>query len=247
MTMYRAASGALVFAAGTIQWAWGLDANHDGIATHRRSAHAAGDDQHPGRHGRAGHATLSCSGLVAADEVHRRHRADRDDRHPGRRRDRRQRSAGHRQGTASRHRRGRVAGVEVSDGRRRDLAPGRPARTSWTYTGILTGSGATAIQARAIDDSGNIQALAHRPRHRPRRARAASSVRWCPPLRPPDDSGALTLGMRFTTSANGFITGIRFYKGTGNTGTHTGTCTPTAARCWPPARSPTKPRPAGRP
>src|SRR3954453_14219925 len=29
MTLYRAASGALVFAAGTIQYAWGLDANHD--------------------------------------------------------------------------------------------------------------------------------------------------------------------------------------------------------------------------
>lgn len=30
MTMYRAASGALVFSAGTIQYAWGLDPQHDG-------------------------------------------------------------------------------------------------------------------------------------------------------------------------------------------------------------------------
>ena len=30
LTMYKAASGALVFGAGTIQWAWGLDTNHDG-------------------------------------------------------------------------------------------------------------------------------------------------------------------------------------------------------------------------
>ena len=29
MTLYRAASGARVFGAGTVQWAWGLDANHD--------------------------------------------------------------------------------------------------------------------------------------------------------------------------------------------------------------------------
>ena len=29
LTMYRHASGALVFGAGTVQWAWGLDANHD--------------------------------------------------------------------------------------------------------------------------------------------------------------------------------------------------------------------------
>src|SRR5262249_51817503 len=29
LTLYRAASGALVFGAGTVQWAWGLDTNHD--------------------------------------------------------------------------------------------------------------------------------------------------------------------------------------------------------------------------
>ena len=30
ITMYKAASGALVFSAGTVQWAWGLDQEHDG-------------------------------------------------------------------------------------------------------------------------------------------------------------------------------------------------------------------------
>ncbi len=30
VTQYRAASGALVFSAGNIQWAWGLDSHHDG-------------------------------------------------------------------------------------------------------------------------------------------------------------------------------------------------------------------------
>ena len=30
MTMYRAQSGALVFGAGSVQWAWGLDKNHNG-------------------------------------------------------------------------------------------------------------------------------------------------------------------------------------------------------------------------
>ena len=29
LTMYRVSSGALVFGAGTVQWAWGLDGNHD--------------------------------------------------------------------------------------------------------------------------------------------------------------------------------------------------------------------------
>ena len=31
LTLYKAASGALVFGAGTVQWAHGLDAFHDGV------------------------------------------------------------------------------------------------------------------------------------------------------------------------------------------------------------------------
>ena len=31
LTMYRAKSGAIVFAAGTVEWSWGLDAHHDNI------------------------------------------------------------------------------------------------------------------------------------------------------------------------------------------------------------------------
>jgi hypothetical protein len=40
------------------------------------------------------------------------------------------------------------------------------------------------------------------------------------PLSP--DAAAVELGVRFRSSVNGYITGIRFYKGTGNGGTHTG-------------------------
>ena len=35
LTLYRAASGALVFDAGTVQWAWGLESDHDGDARTR--------------------------------------------------------------------------------------------------------------------------------------------------------------------------------------------------------------------
>ncbi len=37
-----------------------------------------------------------------------------------------------------------------------------------------------------------------------------------------NDSSAVELGTKFTSDVNGQVTGIRFYKGTGNTGTHTG-------------------------
>jgi hypothetical protein len=36
------------------------------------------------------------------------------------------------------------------------------------------------------------------------------------------DTSAVNLGVQFTPSTSGWITGIRFYKGAGNTGTHVG-------------------------
>ena len=37
LTLYRHASGALVFGAGTVQWSWGLDGNHDRGSVDRRA------------------------------------------------------------------------------------------------------------------------------------------------------------------------------------------------------------------
>ena len=37
-----------------------------------------------------------------------------------------------------------------------------------------------------------------------------------------NDPGAVELGVRFRSSVNGFVTGVRFYKGAANTGTHVG-------------------------
>jgi methionine-rich copper-binding protein CopC len=39
----------------------------------------------------------------------------------------------------------------------------------------------------------------------------------------PDDAASAELGVRIRSDVDGWITGTRFYKGTGNTGTHTGT------------------------
>ncbi|WP_422923925.1 DUF4082 domain-containing protein [Singulisphaera sp. PoT] len=37
-----------------------------------------------------------------------------------------------------------------------------------------------------------------------------------------NDTASLVLGVRFTSDASGYVTGLRFYKGPGNTGTHVG-------------------------
>ena len=36
------------------------------------------------------------------------------------------------------------------------------------------------------------------------------------------DASAAELGLKFRTSVSGYLTGVRFYKGAGNSGTHTG-------------------------
>jgi hypothetical protein len=43
-----------------------------------------------------------------------------------------------------------------------------------------------------------------------------------PPVKADTDSGSVTLGLKLTTKVSGKVTGLRFYKGTGNTGTHVG-------------------------
>ena len=43
-----------------------------------------------------------------------------------------------------------------------------------------------------------------------------------PPVVDSGDGGAYEMGLRFTPSVDGFITGARFYKSTANTGTHIG-------------------------
>lgn len=50
---------------------------------------------------------------------------------------------------------------------------------------------------------------------------------WSPSAEPAvtdmtSDTNSVELGTRFTSSADGWITGVTFYKGAGNTGTHTG-------------------------
>ena len=53
LTLYKHASGALVFGAGTVQWAWGLDGNHDRGSAPPEPGDAAGDREPARRHGRA--------------------------------------------------------------------------------------------------------------------------------------------------------------------------------------------------
>jgi hypothetical protein len=221
LTLYRAASGALVFSAGTMQWSWGLDGVHDVIASTpdinmQQATVNLLADMH------AQPATLQ-SGLVAAT-------ASTDTLAP---QSTITAPAGGAQlqvgqavtitGTAVDFGGGVVAGVEVSTDGGLSWHPAQ-GRANWSYVWVPSSGGNLTIESRAVDDSGNLETPS-----------AGTTVHvsgpvgigiWPTTVLPsnPDsaDNLAAELGLKFSVVANGYIDGIRFYKGAANTGVHTG-------------------------
>ncbi|MBD2308313.1 DUF4082 domain-containing protein [Chroococcidiopsis sp. FACHB-1243] len=220
LTLYKHNSGALVFGAGTVQWSWGLDGNHDrgssvpdvrmqqatvnlfadmGVQPHTLQAGlvlatASTDITAP---------TSTISSLPSVSV-----------------------QAGSPvtiSGTAS-DPGGVVGGVEVSVDGGTTWHPAT-GRTNWSYTWTPQATGSVIIKSHAIDDSGNLETSG-----------ASTTVtvgeRTCPCSTWNDtatpttasapDAQAVELGVKFKSDLNGYVTGIRFYKGSGNTGTHVG-------------------------
>ena len=224
LTMYRSPSGALVFGAGTVQWAWGLDTTNawfNNGPPSGASPDAVMQQATVNLFADMGaQATTLMSGLAAAS-------ASTDTTAPN--------SAITSpspgvaigdgasvtiSGTAS-DSGGTVAGVEVStDGG----ATWHPAAgtSSWSYSWIAHGAPSSTIMSRATDDSGNVE---------PSSPSVTVNI-GCPctmagpnvtpaSLQDPDTS-AVEVGVRFKADLDGTITAVRFYKGTSNTGTHIG-------------------------
>ncbi|HET9658373.1 MAG TPA: N,N-dimethylformamidase beta subunit family domain-containing protein, partial [Kineosporiaceae bacterium] len=221
VTEYRAPSGALVFSAGTIQWSWGLDAEHDhpgtpasptmqqatvnlfadmgaqpgtpdGVAVASRSTDVTGPTT------RLTSASTSVAGGVnvtiagAAADVG-----------------------------------GRVAGVEISIDGGTSWHPATTGRESWTYTMTTPVSTSYRIRTRAVDDSGNLGAVAvsnvvtaGAGTACPCSLFTAPGALWTPKVASQADTRSVELGMRFRASRNGTVVGVKFYKGSLNTGVH---------------------------
>src|SRR5262249_18078154 len=163
-TLYRASSGALVFSAGTVQWAWGLDVNHDtnpdtgpsspNVTMEQATVNLLADLN-------AQPATLQ-SGLVATT-------ASNDTTPPTSLITSPATGAtinGGSQitisGKATDSGGGVVTAVEVStDGggtwRRTTISGGDAATVSWSYSWRVQGVGSATIKSRAVDDSANIE------------------------------------------------------------------------------------------
>lgn len=219
LTMYRAASGALVFGAGTVQWSWGLDDYHDGNQTavdvrmQQATVNILAD--------MGAQPATRMAGLVAATASTDTTAPSTIITSPAAGATARSGSTLTVSGTASDAGGGRIGGVEVSlDGG----GSWHPAtgRETWSYAGTVSGTGPITVLARAVDDSVNIDATP-----------ASVTVNGaCPctlladldtPKTPAEnDARAINVGTRFTADRAGYVTGVRFYKGTGNTGTHVG-------------------------
>ena len=217
VTLYRAASGALVFGAGTIQWTWGLDAEHDGngAAADLRMQQAqvnllADMDAQP--------LTLA-SNLTAATKSTDTTAPSVTLTSP---------TAGSSipngttvtlTGTAS-DATGIVAGVNVSTDNGATWHPAT-GTTNWSYSYAQHGRGTTPVLVRAIDDSGNYRASPHAFSFD---VTGPFSVFGSEVPKSPDGGPAtnLQLGLTFTPTVAGYVSGVRFYKSAANTGQHTG-------------------------
>ncbi len=223
---YRAPSGALVFGAGTVQWAWGLDQNHDNPFGF--------DNLPPDRNMQQATVNLLAdmgvqpatlqSGLVTAAISTDKVAPSSSITSP---------VAGGSvsignsvtiTGTAVDGGGGVVAGVEVSGDGGNTWHPAT-GRANWSYTWTPSAVGNTTILSRAVDDSGNLETPSSgvtinvMEHDCPCNGYGASTVPSTPDS---GDPSAIEVGVKFRADYNGYITGIRFYKSAANTGTHIG-------------------------
>ena len=223
LSLYRSSNGGLVFGAGTVQWAWGLDSHHDRTSTQTNSSPDPAMQQ----------ATVNLladmgaqpstlqAGLVAADKSTDTTPPTVTITSPA---NGASVPAGPVTvtGTAS-DIGGAVGVVEVST----DGVVWHPAsgRDNWSYT-FIAAPGTTTIHVRAADDSANLGVEVARSITVTARICGQSSpcsILSNEPVYLQDpDSSSIEVGVKFRSSTAGYITGVRFYKTADNTGTHTG-------------------------
>ncbi len=230
LTLYRHSSGALVFSAATTRWSWGLDDKHD-----QSDAPAIPPPDANMRQATVNlladmgvqPATLQ-PGLTPATQSTDTLAPTSTITSP---------IAGgtvplgiaiNITGTASDAGGGLVAGVNVSvdGGATWNRATGMSA---WSYNWTPTSLGPALIKVRAVDDSGNqqeppteITVIVVEPP--PPACPCSIWGSGATPTNPLDNDGqAVELGLKFRSDRDGFITGVRFYKGGHeNGGTHVG-------------------------
>ena len=221
LTMYKASSGALVFGAGTVQWSWGLNATHDppGMAVDVRMQQATVNllaDMHNQPATLQSPLTLATASSDTVAPVSTiTSPVSGDVGQVG--------TTITIAGTATDSGGGIVGAVEIStdDGTTWHPATGRD---SWTYSFTPLTPGPISLLSRATDDSGNLsQPLPATTLAIAAYGNTVFSADATPTVITDTDASSIEVGMKFRSSTNGFISGVRFFKSAINTGTHTGT------------------------
>src|SRR4051812_4621862 len=232
LTLYRHNSGALVFGAGTVQWAWGLDSDHDrggpeahvpdqamqqgtvnllaDMGAQPASLQAGADPARPLVATSASSdifaPTSGVTSPAAGGQVENGNRVTIS-------------------GTAADNGGGVVASVEVSvdGGTTWHAASGT---STWSFDWSPAVLGSATIRTRAVDDSGNLESAGPGINVSVVVGACPCPSLWKPSTVPTNpsaaDSNPYELGVKFKSDIDGFITGIRFYKGPANSGTHAG-------------------------
>ena len=115
---------------------------------------------------------------------------------------------------------GRVAGIEVSTDGGTTWHPAT-GTINWSYTWSAVGPGTHVIEARATDDSVNLQTTPATVSVNVNGTTGASlfAVSNTPAQTNLNDGRAIELGVKFTSSSAGQITALKFYRSSGDTGT----------------------------
>ena len=224
-TLYRAASGALVFGAGTTRYAWALDNVHDVTLSSTPAADLRVQQATVNLFADMGVQPITLQpGLVPASASTDRTAPTSTITAPAPGAALQVGSTVTITGTAA-DSGGVVGGVEVST----DGASWHPAdgRESWTYNWVPTAAGTVTIRSRAVDDSLNLEIPGAGVAVTVGSATGGGNHTIWPPTAVPavvteDDAGGVELGVKFRAATSGSIKSIRFYKGPKNTGVHVG-------------------------
>jgi hypothetical protein len=227
LTLYRAASGALVFGAGTVQWSFGLDqsvgAGNEGapadLAMQQATVNLLADMG-------AQPATLM-SGLTPATASTDTTAPTSTITSPSQGATLSDGSAVTISGTATDAGGGVIAGVEVSTDNGSTWHPvttmsAADTTVTWSYSWIAHGSLTTTIKTRAVDDSGNLEKPGPGVTINVNCPCSIWGANVTPATADSGDPASIEVGVKFTTDTPGTVTGIRFYKASTNTGTHSG-------------------------
>ncbi|WP_247429529.1 DUF4082 domain-containing protein [Bradyrhizobium sp. 139] len=217
-------SGALIFSAGSINWPWALASDHDGPATPvdpnvqqamvnlfadmgvqpatLQANLTAATQSTDGTAPTSGITNLSAASVVEGQSITVT-------------------------GTAA-DAGGKIAGVEISTNGGTTWHPANSnvgaTNVTWSYTFVTGAQGTYNLKTRAVDDSLNLEAPGAGVTYTvtPSSNLTLFNITDTPAVISNSDSGSVELGVKFVPAVSGKITGIRFYKGPENTGTHIG-------------------------